>query len=313
MLTRRSALALAGAVAIAPRAMAGARHVYDLRPRQVGDDIWMIEGATEYFTQENGGAIVNVTLLKGTTGLILIDSGPSLRYGEALARVARQIDVRGVSAVVNTHHHPDHFFGNQVFADRPIWSLGETRLAAETEGPAFSDNMYRLLGDWMRGTEVVAPSQVLTGGETVLDGRTFVVLPLGGHTVADLALLDIASGSLIAGDLVFHDRAPTTPSADLGRWRLALDVLEQQSAAQVLPGHGPVDRAGQAIAQTKGYLEWLEAALRRAAREGRDMLEIMSDPLPQAYARMGAQPQEFERSVAHLFPTIEREELPRGN
>ena len=313
MLTRRLALGLTAGAVLAPRAMAQARLSYDLTPQQVGDGVWMIEGATEYFTQVNGGAIVNVTLLKGDNGLIVIDSGPSLRYGEALARVARQIDLRGVSAVVNTHHHPDHFFGNQVFADKPIWALGETLSAAETEGSSFSDNMYRLLGDWMRGTEVIAPNRVLEGGLLQIDGRSIEALPLGGHTVADLALVDQASGTLIAGDLAFLDRAPTTPSADLARWQASLDALAQVGAAQVIPGHGPVDRAGRAIAQTREYLIWLDTTLRQAAREGRDMVEIMTDPLPEAYAAMSAQPQEFERSVAHLFPGIERQELPRGN
>jgi quinoprotein relay system zinc metallohydrolase 1 len=313
MLTRRLALGLTAGAVLAPRAMAQARLSYDLIPQQVGDGVWMIEGATEYFTQENGGAIVNVTLLKGDNGLIVIDSGPSLRYGEALARVARQIDLRGVTAVVNTHHHPDHFFGNQVFADKPIWALGETLSAAETEGPSFSDNMYRLLGDWMRGTEVIAPNRVLEGGLLQIDGRSLEALPLGGHTVADLALVDQASGTLIAGDLAFLDRAPTTPGADLARWQASLDALAQVGAAQVIPGHGAVDRAGRAIAQTREYLVWLDTTLRQAAREGRDMVEIMTDPLPEAYAAMGAQPQEFERSVAHLFPGIERQELPRGN
>ena len=313
MLTRRRALGLAAGAVLAPRAMAQARHVYDLRPQQVGDGVWMIEGVPEYFTQANGGAIVNVTLLRGETGVIVVDSGPSLRYGEALARVVRQIDLRGVSAVVNTHHHPDHFFGNQVFADKPIWSLGETLSAAEIEGPAFSDNMYRLLGDWMRGTEVIAPNRVLEGGPVKIDGRQLTALPLGGHTVADLALLDTATGSLITGDLAFLDRAPTTPSADLARWQAALDALDRVGAAQVIPGHGPLDRAGRAIAQTRDYLVWLDTTLQQAARDGRDMVEIMTDPLPDEYARMGAQPQEFERSVAHLFPGIERQELPRGN
>ena len=313
MLTRRAALGLTAGAVMAPRAMAQARHVYDLTPQPVGDGIWMIEGATEYFTQDNGGAIVNVTLLKGDSGVIVVDSGPSLRYGEALARVVRQIDLRGVSAVVNTHHHPDHFFGNQVFADKPIWSLGETLSAAETEGPAFSDNMYRLLGDWMRGTEVVAPNRVLENGEVRIDGRAFQVLPLGGHTVADLALMDQATGNLITGDLVFFDRAPTTPSADLPRWLASLGALEKLRAAQIVPGHGPLDRSGASIAQTRDYLVWLDGTLRLAAQEGRDMVEIMTAPLPPQYAQMGAQPQEFERSVAHLFPEIERQELPRGN
>ncbi|SHH86473.1 quinoprotein relay system zinc metallohydrolase 1 [Marivita hallyeonensis] len=313
MFTRRHALGILGAGIIAPRAYAQARHVYDLTPIQIADGMWMIEGSTDYFSMQNGGAIVNIVLIEGDSGLILIDSGPSLRYGEALASVARRLDLRGVSAVINTHHHPDHFFGNQVFADKPILSLGETLSAAVSDGDAFADNMYRLLGDWMRGTEVVPPTQVISSGEVTIDGRSFTALPLGGHTVADLAVLDRQTGTLIAGDLVFYDRAPTTPSADLEIWQASLNELEAINAAQLVPGHGPVDKTRAAIPQTRAYLSWLEHTLRNAAREGLDMIEVMDTTLPAEFAGMGAQPQEFHRSVSHLFPGIELQELPRGN
>lgn len=308
-LTRRDLLGGIAAAAIAPRAHAKARLVYNLVPKQVTDGLWMIEGSTEYFSRENGGAIVNCALLKGETGLILVDSGPSLRYGQALASVASAMDIRGVSAVVNTHHHPDHFFGNQSFSDRPIWSLGETQVQAVNHGDAYSDNLYRLLGDWMRGTEVVPPRLVLEGGRQVIDGRSFDVLPLSGHTEADLALIDIDTGTLIAGDLAFLDRAPTTPSADIKTWLGSLTTLEQTRFSAILPGHGPFDRVGHSIDQTRSYLQWLDGTLRTAAGEGLDMIEIMNTALPEQFASMGAQPEEFHRSVAHLFPTIEREVL----
>lgn len=313
MPTRRSVLGAAALALAAPRAFAQPRQSYDLTPLPVADGVWMVAGATEYFTRANGGAIVNIVLIKGDTGLILIDSGPSRRYGEALALMARQLDLRGVSAVVNTHHHPDHFFGNQVFAARPILALGPTIAAAAAEGDALSDNMYRLLGDWMRGTELVPPTQAIGGGDIRIDGREVLALPLSGHTVADLAVLDRATGTLVAGDLVFHDRAPTTPSADLPLWHAALDTLDAAASARLVPGHGPLDTTRAAVAQTRAYLHWLEDTLRAAARQGLDMVEIMALPLPEDFAAMGAQPGEFHRSVAHLFPDIERQELPRAN
>lgn len=311
--TRRQTLGfLAGALA-APRVHAQARLTYDLVPLPVADGVWMIEGATEYFSQENGGAIVNCVFLKGEDGLILIDTGPSRRYGEALTRIATALDLRGVTSVVNTHHHPDHFFGNQVFAEHPIYALPATQVQAFQQGDALSDNMYRLLGDWMRGTEVVPPRDVIEGGPQVIGGRRFEALPLSGHTEGDLALLDHETGLLIAGDLAFLNRAPTTPSADIPTWLAALDTLEAAQSSGVVPGHGPLDHSGAAIAQTRAYLEWLDGTLRKAAAEGLDMIEVMDLPLPQDFAAMGAQPQEFRRSVSHLFPGIERDVLPPAN
>jgi quinoprotein relay system zinc metallohydrolase 1 len=313
MPNRRTTLALLGAAALVRPAQAARTLTYDLKPVQIGNGIWMIEGAREYFSKDNGGAIVNIALLQGDTGLIVVDTGSSLRYGEALKTVAESLDFRGVSAVVNTHHHPDHFFGNQVFANSPSYALGETISAMHADADAFSDNMYRLLGDWMRGTEPAIPRNVLMSGAVSIDGRSFTALPLSGHTASDLALLDHDTGTLVAGDLVFYDRAPTTPHADLAVWKDALETLTAQQASAVLPGHGPLDTTGAAIAQTRAYLIWLEDTLRSAAASGLDMVELMQTELPPEYAAMGAQPQEFERSIAHLFPAIEREVLPRAN
>lgn len=320
--TRRHALGLMGTVGLAaaagipiPRTAVAAapRRVYDLVPVKVADGVWMIEGATDYFSDANGGAIVNCALIETATGLVIIDTGPSLRYGEALRDIAGQISPLGIAALFNTHHHPDHFFGNQVFSDKPIHALAGTKKLAEEEGDAFSDNMYRLLGDWMRGTEVIPPNQTLNISSISIGGRDFTLYPLEGHTGADLAILDRKTGILIAGDLAFLDRAPTTPHADVAKWRAALDDLAAIGAGAIIPGHGPLDTSGASLTQTRAYLDWLDATLRQAAAEGLSMVEIMAGEVPADYAAMGAMPDEFYRSVSHLYPDIERQILPLSN
>ena len=308
-----SAAAMACGIAALPRPAAAARNAYDLTPRQVADGIWMIEGAREYFSVQNGGAIVNVALIETPTGLLLVDAGPSRRYGVALAEVARGIHPLGVTQVAITHHHPDHFFGAQVFADRPIRALGPTALMAAQNGDSYADALYRLLGDWMRGTEPTPPNSVLAPGPVDLGGRRFQALALSGHTAADLALLDERTGVLIAGDLAFLDRAPTTPDADIPAWRKALAQLSALRPAAVLPGHGPFDPARASLSQTDAYLEWLDARLRRAVETGLDMPELIAAGPPPPHAGLGAMPDEFARSVAHLYPGLEREILPRAN
>ncbi|MDJ0992349.1 MAG: quinoprotein relay system zinc metallohydrolase 1 [Dinoroseobacter sp.] len=315
--TRRTALgfmaAAAGSVALPGRVFASAKFKYDLQPKPAMSGVWMIEGATDYFSMQNGGAIVNCALLQGETGLILIDTGPSRRYAEELRLSVQALDLRGVSAVVNTHNHPDHYFGNQVFADKPIYGLGEMIELAITHGDSFSNNMYRLLGDWMRGTEPMPPTAALATGEVTIDGRKFLALPLAGHTETDLALLDTETGLLIAGDLAFLDRAPATTNANLETWQAALTELQALNAAAILPGHGPLDRSGASLAQTSAYLSWLETTFTEGANSGLDMVDLMDSPMPAEFAAMGAQPEEFHRSISHLFPDIERRELPRAN
>lgn len=316
-LTRRSTIGLAAAgfaaaglsTASLP-AKAAPRLQYDLQPKPVGDGIWMVEGLTDYFSMENGGAIVNCAIVETDIGLVIVDTGSSLRYGEALRKVVAGLGGLGVAAVINTHHHPDHFFGNQVFADKPIHALGETAEMARQQGDAFADNMYRILGDWMRGTQPVPPNTNIDTSVLTIGGREFQTLPLAGHTASDLALIDRRTGMLISGDLLFLDRAPTTPHANLADWKASLDTIESLGASAILPGHGPLDTSGKSIDQTRSYLTWLEDRLKRAAVDGLSMVEIMRQPIPAEFASMGAMPEEYERSVVHLYPGIERAAMP---
>jgi quinoprotein relay system zinc metallohydrolase 1 len=308
-LTRRTTLGLLAAATTVP-AQARSRLSYDLKPKQVANGIWMLEGATDYFSMENGGDIVNCAILEGSEGLTVVDTGPSRRYGEAMLSALANLTGKSVTTVINTHHHPDHFFGNQVFEGVPIRALSRTGALAAEQGEDFASNMYHILGDWMRGTEVVPPTQSLASGEVTLGGRRLDVLPLSGHTESDLALLDIETGTVIAGDLAFLDRAPTTPSADLAKWRESLDILNGLGASAVIPGHGPFDPALASLAQTRAYLDWIEGVFTEAAEEGFDMIEVMELPIPDRFAEMGAQPDEYYRSVSHLFPKIENNVLP---
>jgi len=317
-ITRRSAVGLiaaGGVIAAAGPAFADtAKEKYDLVPRKVGDGIWIVRGSTDYFSQDNGGDVVNCILIETGTGIVIVDTGVSLRYGRALGKVAAGLSGLGVAAVFNTHHHPDHWFGNQVFADRPIYALAGTKKLAEEEGDVFSDNMYRLLGNWMRGTETTPPTDVLASSAITIGGREFTVYPLEGHTGADLALLDKKTGTLIAGDLAFYNRAPTTPHAVLDKWHASIEVLKGVGASAILPGHGPMDSTGDSLKQTETYLTWLETALKTAAAQGLDMVEIMQEvKIPDEFAALGAMPTEFHRSIAHLYPGIEKQTLPLSN
>ena len=312
--TRRHSLALLGAAAIAPamapRTAAAPRHHYDLTPLPVAQGVWMIEGSTDYFSDANGGAIVNCVLLDSDAGMIIVDTGPSLRYGEALRLVAEGLTGKGIAAIINTHHHPDHYFGNQAFANLPIYGLPRMASLAVQHGDGFADNMYRILGDWMRGTEPVPPNRLIDGATLNIGGRRLDLLPLSGHTEADLTLIDSRTGTAIAGDLAFLDRAATTPNADLALWRDALDFIAAANPAAIIPGHGPIDPTGASLTQTRGYLDWLEVTLTEAAHSGLDMVEVMGLPIPPEHAALGAMPEEFFRSVSHLFPAIELTALP---
>ncbi|MGQ7819138.1 quinoprotein relay system zinc metallohydrolase 1 [Metapseudomonas furukawaii] len=285
---------------------------YSLEPRQIAESTWVLEGSTDNFDRANGGNIVNTGFIVTDDGVVVIDTGPSRAYGEAMRQAIGRVTDRPVTLVLLTHHHPDHVLGNQAFADVPIAALAGTRELLAQQGDAMAENLYRLVGDWMRGTEVLLPSETLEPGVREVGGHRLRLLALGGHTGADLAILDERSGVLFAGDLVFYQRALTTPnSPGLDVWQADLATLEKLPWKTLVPGHGPIARDAAPFGQMHDYLGWLDGLLKGAAARGEDMNEVIRAPIPERFARVSLNRYELIRSVSHLYPKYELARMPR--
>ena len=285
---------------------------YQLKPRQIAAGTWLLEGSTDNFAKANGGNIVNTGFIVTDSGVVVIDSGPSKRYGEALRRAIAATTDKPVIQLLLTHHHPDHVLGNQAFGDVPIGALAGTADLLRQQGDAMAENLYRLVGDWMRGTEVVLPTRVLEPGVLEVGGHRLRLLSLSGHTGADLAILDENTGVLFAGDLVFYERALTTPnSPGLGVWLKDLDTLQALPWKLIVPGHGPVTTDARPFAQMRDYLGWLDGLMRDGAAQGDDMAEMIRRPIPERFAGISLTRYELIRSVSHLYPRYERQRLQR--
>lgn len=310
---RRQALGigLAGCACVVCGSANAATLDYGLKAEEIAPGTFGVFGEREYFTFANGGNIVNTAFIAVPDGVVVVDTGPSKRYGEQLkALIDHTLPGKRILRVYNTHHHPDHFLGNQAFERATIAAPQKVIDNIEAEGDAFADNMYRLVGDWMRGTAPVSPGTAIdTDGEDV-GGRNFTFFRLSGHTSADFAVRDDETGLLFSGDLAFLDRAPTTPHADLPRWREAINTLQSADIATVVPGHGPADPAGRSFIQTRDWLDWLDGTLRDAVSRGLTENEAMEIPLPARFAALNVAPGEYRRSVVHFWTRLEDELLP---
>ncbi|MEP9321118.1 quinoprotein relay system zinc metallohydrolase 1 [Pseudomonas sp. LABIM340] len=285
---------------------------YHLQPRQIAEGTWLVEGSTDNFARDNGGAIVNVAFIDTGDGVLVIDTGPSKRYGEALRALIQQTTGKPVKRVLLTHHHPDHVLGNQAFTDVPIGALAGTSKLLKEQGNAMAENMYRLVGDWMRGTEVLLPSETVAPAELQMGSHRFRLVGLRGHTGADLAILDETTGVLFAGDIVFYQRALTTPnSPGLDVWLGDIDTLQKLPWKLIVPGHGPIATDAAPFAQMRDYLGWLDSVMRDGIAQGADMNDLLRTPIPERFAGVSLTRYELIRSVSHLYPRYEQQALPR--
>ena len=199
---------------------------------------------------------VNVTLVGGSSGLVMVDSNGSANVARTVADDVRRLGVGSVTALVNTHEHWDHTFGNVVmldeFGDVPIhateWAAAHTVEAGERV-----KELFRQEPDDPHGPDVVAtpivPAAHTFSSVRVLDlGDRGVELlhPGKGHTAGDLVVRVPDADALLAGDLV-EESGPPSCGADAYplEWPLTLDLVLNLIGPDtvVVPGHGaPVDR-----------------------------------------------------------------------
>jgi quinoprotein relay system zinc metallohydrolase 1 len=282
---------------------------YSIEPQQIADDTWVLQGKLEDFTRKNGGNIVNTAFIVTEEGVVVFDTGPSKRYGEAMRQMISSVTDKPVVHVFNSHHHPDHFLGNQAFSDAKIWALPETGKLIAQHGNAFAENMYRLVGDWMRSTEVQLPTEPLDIAAMPLmevGKHRFRFIQMRGHSGADLLMLDETTGVLFASDIVFFQRALTTPhTPSLAEWVENLEQLKHWQYSIVVPGHGPVDTEQQSIDQMIDYLQWMDKTLTAAASQGLSMNEVMGLPIDARFSDISLTRLEFVRSVFHLYSRYE--------
>jgi len=306
------------AAAHAPRPDAQ-RLDYDLQPRRIAEGTWVIEGALADFVRANGCNIINTAFIATGDGVLVINTGPSRLYGEQQRRAIARVTAEPVRQVLNLNLHPDYFLGNQAWADTPVAALAGSIAGQRAEGAGYEDNLYRVCGDWMRGTQAEPARVALDGaalGQLALGGGRFTLARLHGHTGDDLVLLDGRTGVLFAGGLVFAERVPTTPHADLAAWLVSLDTLARWHAqgrfTQVVPSHGPVHAGLAGVAQTRDWLQWLQRLMEGSAERGVDLAELLRQPVPERFAHWGAQPAELQRSLVRWYPQYERQALRRS-
>jgi quinoprotein relay system zinc metallohydrolase 2 len=245
---------------------------------EVAPGIFVHAGVPQYADSNNRGDISNLGFIIGPEAVAVVDTGNSPSIGKGLREAIRQRTNLPIRYVINTHMHPDHIFGNAAFAeDRPVFVAHSNFLSAlMARADGYQRRLEEDLGaDEARGATLAAPGRTVEpppGAPLRLDlggGRVIEVTAWApAHTNNDLTVLDAATSTLFAGDLVFLDRLPTIDGDALG-WIKAMDRLAALPAARVVPGHGPASAPWpQALEPQRQYLTVLIDDIRAIQKRG---------------------------------------------
>ena len=243
-----------------------------LRLQEVAEGVHVYTGPHEDATPANLGAIGNAGVVIGRDSVAVIDTGGSPEFGRRLRASIAELTDLPVTWVITTHAHPDHVFGNSAFDEDGISFVGHRKLtrALATRSPFYFDAFKRLIGPAFEGARIVAPSMEVSE-ETRIDlGDRVLELTAWrtAHTDNDLTVLDVRTGILFAGDLVFVDRLPVVDGSLKG-WLEVISELRRLPASHVVPGHGPASAPWPgALESQERYLRALLRDVRREIAEG---------------------------------------------
>jgi len=208
---------------------------------------------------------VNVSVVGGERGLLVVDTHASERAAEAVAEQVRALPGELVG-VVNTHEHFDHTFGNRVFAATQVPVYAHETAAANTV-PAgeriktlYDEEPEDPHREEVQATRIVPATDTFSSARVVDlgDRQVELVHPGRGHTAGDAVVRVPDADVVLAGDLVEESvRGHHGPREGVNGvpgfgadcfpmdWPLTLDLVIGLLSAEtvVVPGHGvPVDR-----------------------------------------------------------------------
>ncbi|PJE94299.1 MBL fold metallo-hydrolase [Streptomyces carminius] len=207
-----------------------------------------------------------VGAVAGAEGVLVVDTGASLREGARIRRELRGLLGRPATHVALTHPHFDHVLGTAAFAGVEVYgSVGCDEWLARSRDE-LRDDAVRHGADREETAQavdvLVCPHHRVPGELTVpLGGREALLVNAGpGHTAYDLAVLVPPAGPggrpvVFCGDLVEESGEPQAgPDAHPVHWPAALDRLLELGGedAVYVPGHGAVVDAAFVRAQRDG-------------------------------------------------------------
>lgn len=260
----------------------------------------LVDGVFAYI-QPDGGWMVNNcgVVVAGDGASVLVDTTSTERRNRAMLAEVAKVSAGAPRAVINTHHHPDHTYGNGFLPQETV-VIGHHRCREEVLAAGLEATKVITAPDY--GAVSVRPPELTFADQLTLHLPEFPIeLHHVGraHTSNDVIVWLPEQRTLFAGDLAFAGGQPFLLEGSVTGFRGALAQMRALGAEAIVPGHGPVRRGEQVEQLLDGmdaYVAYVAEIAASSHRAGLTPLEAAQKHRDNQFSGW----QESERFVGNL-------------
>lgn len=246
------------------------------------------DGVFAYVQAPGGWCVNNAGVLASGKEVALVDTAATQARAVRLREHVLRNGRKAPFAIINTHSHGDHTFGNFVFPEATVFG----HVLARDEMRQAGLHLTELWPDVEWGSiELALPIATYDDRMTLHVGDLTAELIHTGpaHSSNDTIVWVPEQRVLFTGDIVMSGVTPFFPMGSIAGSLRAIEQMRALGADTVVSGHGPV--GGPAILDTgEAYLRWVQDLARSGMAAGLAPSEVARD------AEKGSSPNSWNRN-----------------
>ena len=248
--------------------------------KKVTNNVWSIVGPLTNRSKENLGNNATFGFVVTDEGVVLIDSGGSLKGAKALHAMIKSVTKKPIRYVINSGGQDHRWFGNDYFS-----SLGAKIISSDA---AKKDHKARVGMQWtmletligkkgLKGTKEKYADVVFADNyKFKLGGVSFELYFKGqAHTPGDIYIWLPQGKVMFTGDIVYTERMlGIGEQSNSKSWLHVFNSMAAFKPKHLIPGHGSPTTLETAIKDTGRYLSYLRETIALFLENGGGAHEI---------------------------------------
>ena len=223
-------------------------------------------------------SVHKLAFIEAKNGIIVIDSGANYAVGKAILFQIAQISAKPIIAILNTHHHSDHWFGNGAIKEKyPNVKIYAHKNFIDSAQEQYF-NKYRKKRSYQKAKKVAFPNIFVKNNETLtIDSETFFIQhPSFAHTDCDITITHINSNVIFLGDVALESSLGNFAkgSSILTNITFLEKVSKQKTYALYVAGHGSLGSKEKVIIPYLTYLTIIKDEVEKAYNEEKTLYEL---------------------------------------